>query len=170
MFLWLNKIFNVKITRRFSTSGVMSYDNTFIQPAMVSRQVQVYHLADNILPSRSALHQLLEHIRLPDFQQRASGLFFFARSGGLVMHYGPHGSSHFLESGTFGQGNVPGDPRFLVLFICRIIAVVIAVIFQRHTLSLIHISEPTRLGMISYAVFCLKKKKPKHEQTSSRKR
>src|SRR5450756_2366911 len=29
-------------------------------------------------------------------------------------------------------------------------------------LSLIHISEPTRLGMISYAVFCLKKKK-KHK-------
>ena len=28
-------------------------------------------------------------------------------------------------------------------------------------LSLIHISEPTRLGMISYAVFCLKKKKNK---------
>src|SRR5659263_83007 len=27
------------------------------------------------------------------------------------------------------------------------------------TLSLIHISEPTRLGMISYAVFCLKKNK-----------
>src|SRR5665648_999667 len=29
-------------------------------------------------------------------------------------------------------------------------------------LSLIHISEPTRLGMISYAVFCLKKKNKKH--------
>src|SRR5450756_740722 len=29
---------------------------------------------------------------------------------------------------------------------------------QPHALSLIHISEPTRLGMISYAVFCLKKK------------
>ena len=28
-------------------------------------------------------------------------------------------------------------------------------------LSLIHISEPTRLGMISYAVFCLKKYLPK---------
>src|SRR5450756_1528157 len=27
----------------------------------------------------------------------------------------------------------------------------------RRGLSLIHISEPTRLGMISYAVFCLKK-------------
>ena len=32
---------------------------------------------------------------------------------------------------------------------------------KREGLSLIHISEPTRLGMISYAVFCLKKKKKK---------
>src|SRR5450756_2683275 len=31
-----------------------------------------------------------------------------------------------------------------------------------HTLSLIHISEPTRLGMISYAVFCLKTKTKKN--------
>src|SRR5665648_568916 len=31
--------------------------------------------------------------------------------------------------------------------------------FSYEYLSLIHISEPTRLGMISYAVFCLKKKK-----------
>src|SRR5665648_1112004 len=30
---------------------------------------------------------------------------------------------------------------------------------SQYILSLIHISEPTRLGMISYAVFCLKKKK-----------
>src|SRR5665648_1270854 len=28
--------------------------------------------------------------------------------------------------------------------------------FNSYILSLIHISEPTRLGMISYAVFCLK--------------
>ena len=34
-----------------------------------------------------------------------------------------------------------------------------------HNLSLIHISEPTRLGMISYAVFCLKKKKKKKKRT-----
>ena len=33
-------------------------------------------------------------------------------------------------------------------------------IFSTQDLSLIHISEPTRLGMISYAVFCLKKKLP----------
>ena len=35
------------------------------------------------------------------------------------------------------------------------------VVAQLLDLSLIHISEPTRLGMISYAVFCLKKKKKK---------
>ena len=36
-----------------------------------------------------------------------------------------------------------------------------------YNLSLIHISEPTRLGMISYAVFCLKKKKQKTRNPSS---
>ena len=35
------------------------------------------------------------------------------------------------------------------------------------TLSLIHISEPTRLGMISYAVFCLKKKKKKTKKKAN---
>ncbi len=34
-------------------------------------------------------------------------------------------------------------------------------------LSLIHISEPTRQEAISYAVFCLKKKKKKIEYTCS---
>src|SRR5450756_2714967 len=37
---------------------------------------------------------------------------------------------------------------------------------SRYLLSLIHISEPTRLGMISYAVFCLKKKKHVHSVAS----
>src|SRR5428012_21405 len=36
---------------------------------------------------------------------------------------------------------------------------------QHGELSLIHISEPTRLGMISYAVFCLKKKKHRYTST-----
>ena len=34
-------------------------------------------------------------------------------------------------------------------------------------LSLIHISEPTRLGMISYAVFCLKKKKKRNKNNTT---
>src|SRR5450756_2985299 len=37
-------------------------------------------------------------------------------------------------------------------------------------LSLIHISEPTRLGMISYAVFCLKKKKKKKKKKQRQQR
>eukprot|EP00825_Cyclidium_porcatum_P006059 TRINITY_DN1297_c0_g1_i7.p1 TRINITY_DN1297_c0_g1~~TRINITY_DN1297_c0_g1_i7.p1 ORF type:complete len:412 (-),score=82.61 TRINITY_DN1297_c0_g1_i7:60-1295(-) len=36
--------------------------------------------------------------------------------------------------------------------------------YKTQYLSLIHISEPTRLGMISYAVFCLKKKKKKKQK------
>src|SRR5660398_297388 len=36
---------------------------------------------------------------------------------------------------------------------------------QAYYLSLIHISEPTRLRRISYAVFCLKKKKNKKTRT-----
>ena len=35
-------------------------------------------------------------------------------------------------------------------------------------LSLIHISEPTRQAEISYAVFCLKKKKKKKQNSMSR--
>ena len=35
----------------------------------------------------------------------------------------------------------------------------VEVILDKMKLSLIHISEPTRLLSISYAVFCLKKKK-----------
>src|SRR5665648_1177701 len=38
-----------------------------------------------------------------------------------------------------------------------------ATVVAQNILSLIHISEPTRLGMISYAVFCLKKKKKKEK-------
>src|SRR5450756_2914756 len=40
--------------------------------------------------------------------------------------------------------------------------------FEQKYLSLIHISEPTRLGMISYAVFCLKKKKKKKQKQKNR--
>ena len=41
----------------------------------------------------------------------------------------------------------------------RILVEVTGAVATALGLSLIHISEPTRLGMISYAVFCLKKKK-----------
>src|SRR5450756_167317 len=49
---------------------------------------------------------------------------------------------------------VPWETLLLSVVLYIVVPVIIAQI-----LSLIHISEPTRLGMISYAVFCLKKKK-----------
>src|SRR5659263_514420 len=50
---------------------------------------------------------------------------------------------------TYWMGAVLGGPRaglFSAMVLCT----------SLYHLSLIHISEPTRLGMISYAVFCLK--------------
>ena len=52
-----------------------------------------------------------------------------------------------------------------LLVVIAIIAILMAVLMpalhraREQGLSLIHISEPTRLLSISYAVFCLKKKK-----------
>ena len=49
--------------------------------------------------------------------------------------------------------------NYLILYIPDDDTQVVTIIRVMYGLSLIHISEPTRLGMISYAVFCLKKKK-----------
>ena len=47
---------------------------------------------------------------------------------------------------------------FGLTFVFTVIGLILS-LCNGSNLSLIHISEPTRLGMISYAVFCLKKKK-----------
>src|SRR5665648_1108060 len=54
----------------------------------------------------------------------------------------------FLSSIIYGMGPMFDDIIGIKLAQASILTV---------GLSLIHISEPTRLGMISYAVFCLKK-------------
>ena len=43
------------------------------------------------------------------------------------------------------------------LDLCYLIAFLVLKTGVKSNLSLIHISEPSRVGMISYAVFCLKK-------------
>src|SRR5450756_1228300 len=80
---------------------------------------------------------------------------------GLTMTFqflGWSGAADWLINNTWAA--------FLVATIFNIIGFMFVVfgikIFAKvQKLSLIHISEPTRLGMISYAVFCLKKKKRK---------
>src|SRR5450756_1223158 len=59
-----------------------------------------------------------------------------------------------ISVSNHGGNNLDGTPATIRMLpdIAR------AVGDQVEVLSLIHISEPTRLGMISYAVFCLKKK------------
>ena len=47
--------------------------------------------------------------------------------------------------------------------ICLVHDGLINPMFRDRSLSLIHISEPTRQAEISYAVFCLKKKKKKND-------
>ena len=70
----------------------------------------------------------------------------------------------------YRKGNVPTIPTLEA--ICRAFGMTVSQFLAEDSLplSLIHISEPTRLGMISYAVFCLKKKKKqttdKHSPTT----
>src|SRR5660398_223962 len=45
----------------------------------------------------------------------------------------------------------------VVRFVLRLLRFVFECVLEPHRLSLIHISEPTRLRRISYAVFCLEK-------------
>src|SRR5450756_2671551 len=55
--------------------------------------------------------------------------------------------------------NMMGDASYMKEYLSYDIMDYVGVDSPLYALSLIHISEPTRLGMISYAVFCLKKKK-----------
>src|SRR5450759_4943903 len=69
----------------------------------------------------------------------------FAEGAGAAGRKGGGGGFRDIFSGIFGGGREAPMTR--------------PEAGEDLELSLIHISEPTRLGMISYAVFCLKKKK-----------
>src|SRR5450759_5776021 len=73
-----------------------------------------------------------------------------AKDTGLIVL--PNNSPPIKDTlpGQIATGNI--QPEAIVNFAESLIG-------TPYKLSLIHISEPTRLGMISYAVFCLKKKK-----------
>ena len=71
-----------------------------------------------------------------------------------VVSIGDINVANDLPFVLFGGMNVL-ESRDLAMRIC-----------EHYVLSLIHISEPTRLGMISYAVFCLKKKNKKKNKNN----
>src|SRR5665648_1107453 len=64
----------------------------------------------------------------------------------------PHGTGSLSVAHEY-LGLEGGPPMFRQDFSCPVL---LKSLVRRYLLSLIHISEPTRLGMISYAVFCLK--------------
>src|SRR5450756_1025926 len=78
-----------------------------------------------------------------------------------LRRHAPRKTVH--TSMNYGEGT-PADtiliPRLTLPCVASWRSGVVAILH----LSLIHISEPTRLGMISYAVFCLKKKKKKKKK------
>ena len=56
------------------------------------------------------------------------------------------------------------------IILILVVLISLVIIFKKQlTLSLIHISEPTRRTPISYAVFCLKKKKKIKTERKKRK-
>ena len=82
---------------------------------------------------------------------RAQMLAYLGRALQTLAVAGTHGkttTSSMLASVLDGMGE---DPTFLI-----------------GGLSLIHISEPTRQAEISYAVFCLKKKKHKKDKNKTK--
>src|SRR5428012_19413 len=74
-----------------------------------------------------------------------------------VMIRRPHRSTQRRSSAASDVYKRQAKHRFVLKKVFEI-DVQQNLLVQKGILSLIHISEPTRLGMISYAVFCLKKK------------
>src|SRR5665648_1219504 len=88
-----------------------------------------------------------------------------------------------MQKERLNKQNTPGEekkegyiivPNYFLKKWVKILGVGPVVLYQelltychKGKLSLIHISEPTRLGMISYAVFCLKKKKNKKNKIAA---
>src|SRR5665648_1216571 len=70
-----------------------------------------------------------------------------------------NGPVEYFYPGSFITGAIPIRIDYLSAWFILVISFTFftGTWYGIQYLSLIHISEPTRLGMISYAVFCLKK-------------
>src|SRR5450756_1802743 len=108
-----------------------------------------------VLPGFLDLHVHLREPGNEDAETVASGLAAAAHGGFTTVCAMPNTTPAADEPGVVAR--VVGAPAVSVTSsACSTIG---SPSMPAYRLSLIHISEPTRLGMISYAVFCLKKKK-----------
>ena len=104
-----------------------------------------------------------------DLREEIVALVVHQNEGGEVLHLnlpdGFHAQFRVFQQfhlpdvilGQDGGGTADGTQVKAAVLLAGVRHLLAAVALG--DLSLIHISEPTRLGMISYAVFCLKKKK-----------
>src|SRR5450756_2600289 len=106
------------------------------QPAFVSAGVEIGHVRVEI-----------GTVPLPDEALRVLGVLVLLDRRYLAAVEPYHGVCHLRDCGVMCHDQ---EVAFLLAG---------DVAHEPQDLSLIHISEPTRLGMISYAVFCLKNKK-----------
>src|SRR5450756_2339715 len=92
----------------------------------------------------------------------------FAALGRVVNHIISGGVNYIVVMGTTGESVTltKDEKKAVISYVAEVtdnrVPLVVGIggnnTQEVINLSLIHISEPTRLGMISYAVFCLKKK------------
>ena len=118
---------------------------------------------DNLSQAKSYASILVEQVihAKETFERSLGSLFTSAFTAGLEI-----GISFFVILSAFALLNDVLPSRYAMvlsslLYPIGFIIVVIgqSLLFTEQTLSLIHISEPTRQAENSYAVFCLKKKR-----------
>ena len=121
--------------------------------ANIDKTIENRHLEDEILEVRVPMQEVVE---LKNGVQKASQKKMFP--GYVLIHMIMNDDTWYVVRNTRGVTGFVGPGSKPVPLTDEEMA---PLGIQKEDLSLIHISEPTRLGMISYAVFCLKKKKKK---------
>src|SRR5450759_2435574 len=114
------------------------------KPKYIQLHKKMISLMGDLLDRIKVLEE--ENLHMIDVAKRA-GL-----KGIQINFVSSNGISRHRSALSWSKQHLPlGSSQFLLFLL-------LLSILGEVNLSLIHISEPTRLGMISYAVFCLKKK------------
>src|SRR5450756_2892511 len=120
-----------------------------------------YNVPTTLRYPRLGAHEIL-NIPCNAYPNKAALNFFgsemtFWELRGQVLRFATALDALGVKQGDRVGIHLPNIPQYPIAYYAALSLGAIVV------LSLIHISEPTRLGMISYAVFCLKKKKKKYK-------
>ena len=164
--IWVSSVILVFVTEVLKqTESDWGYSNTAYSLGIILGGIIVYKLSEKFLAHKwkSILFPLLAMATIT-----ASILFFSNTQTFLIFSslIGFFSQLKEVPESVFLQETVDENQLVHVYSVFEVISTLAFSVFvflmssiTESFLSLIHISEPTRLGMISYAVFCLKKKK-----------